>query len=420
MTTSSTAEYDIAIVGAGPAGAVAALYAQRQGLNAIVLDRATFPRDKICGDALSGKSMSILDELDIMEDVAALPGAEIRHIILASPTAVGARVDMRDRSHFDPLTERHVPMGGFVIRREILDEYLVREAQRRGAQVREDFHVRNLIHDDDGTVVGLTGTQGKNGDPEQIRARVVLGCDGFNSIVARKTGLYEHDPKHWLVALRCYYEGVEGLTDELELHFVDEVRPGYFWIFPLEDGGANIGIGMLQSVMKRRKIDLREGLQQCLGRSPFAERFANAKPLEKPIGWNLPIGSKKRPAHGAGFLLLGDAAGLIDPFSGEGIGNAFYSARIAVQVCAEAIEQNDTSARFLRRYEKQLWDTLGDELQTSQHLQWIGRVRPVLNFVIGKAARNEKVADHICGMLANSVPKKEMTNPLFYLKLLFS
>ena len=80
----------------------------------------------------------------------------------------------------------------------------------------------------------------------------MLGCDGFNSIVARRTGLYEHDPKHWLVALRCYYEGVEGLTDELELHFVDEVRPGYFWIFPLEDGTANIGIGMLQSVMKRK------------------------------------------------------------------------------------------------------------------------------------------------------------------------
>jgi geranylgeranyl reductase family protein len=412
--------YDLAIVGAGPAGASAALYAERHGLRAVVVDRATFPRDKICGDALSGKSMSILDELGLMDDVANLPGAQIRHIILASPEAVGARVDMRDRSHFDPLTGRNVPMGGWVIRREVFDEYLVREAQRRGAEVREGFHVRDLLRDDDGTVCGLTGTQGKDGPVEEIRARVVLGCDGFNSIVARRTGLYEHDPKHWLVALRCYYEGVGGLTDELELHFVDEVRPGYFWIFPLEDGRANIGIGMLQSVMKRKQIDLRAELDHVIARAPFAERFRGARPLEKPVGWNLPIGSKRRPVHGAGFLLLGDAAGLIDPFSGEGIGNAFYSARVAVQCCAEAIAENDTSARSLRRYEKGLWDVLGDELKVSHQLQWIGRVRPVLNFVIGKAARNETVAEHICGMLANAVPKKVMTSPAYYLKLLFS
>ncbi len=419
MSTTSC-DYDLAIVGAGPAGATAAIYAKRHGLRAIVVDRATFPRDKICGDALSGKSMSILDELGLMEDVARLQGAEIRHIILASPADVGARVDMRDRTHFDPLTGRHVPMGGFVIRREIFDDYLVQEARRRGAEIREGFIVKELLRDASGCVIGIEGKQGKGGSNEQIRARVVLGCDGFNSIVARKANLYRHDPRHSLFALRCYYEGVEGLTDELELHFADEVRPGYFWIFPLEDGKANIGIGMLHSSMKRKGIDLRVALEQVLSRAPFAERFRQARPLEKPIGWNLPIGSKRRPSHGAGFILLGDAAGLIDPFSGEGIGNAFYSARIGVAACAEAIGEGDTSARSLRRYDDRLWDVLGDELKVSHQMQWIGRVRPLLNFVINKAARNESVADHVCGMLANAVPKKDMTSPLYYLKLLLS
>jgi geranylgeranyl reductase family protein len=418
MTTSPN--YDLAIVGGGPAGATAAMYAERHGLRAIVLDRATFPRDKICGDALSGKSMSILDELGLMEDVANLEGAEIRHIILASPAHVGARVDMRDRSHFDPLTGRHVPMGGFVIRREIFDDYLVQEARRRGAEIREGFFVRDLLRDDSGCVIGVEGKQNNSGPMEHIRARVVLGCDGFNSVVARKTGLYKHNAKHSLVALRCYYEGVEGLTDELELHFADEVRPGYFWIFPLEDGKANIGIGMVHATMKRKGIDLRVALDQVLARAPFAERFRNARPLEKPVGWNLPVGSKRRPAHGAGFMLLGDAAGLIDPFSGEGIGNAFYSARIAVAACAEAIAEGDTSARSLRRYEDRLWECLGDELKVSHQMQWIGRARPVLNFVINKAANNDAVADHVCGMLANAVPKKDMTSPMYYLKLLFS
>jgi len=420
LMSSPHPEYDLAIVGGGPAGATAAMYATRQGLRAVVLDRATFPRDKICGDALSGKSMSVLDELGLMEDVARLEGAEIRHIILASPKAVGARVDMRNRTHFDPLTGRHVPMGGFVIRREVFDDYLLQEARHRGAEVREGFTVKELLRNDSGRVVGIEGRQGKDGAVEQIRAHVVLGCDGFNSVVARKAGLYKHDPRHSLVALRCYYEGVEGLTDELELHFADEVRPGYFWIFPLEDGKANIGIGMIHATMRRKGIDLRVALQQVLSRPPFADRFCHARPLEKPVGWNLPVGSKRRPAHGDGFLLLGDAAGLIDPFSGEGIGNAFYSARIAVGACAEAIAEGDTSAASLRRYEDRLWDVLGDELKVSHQMQWVGRMRPVLNFVIDKAAHNEAVANHVCGMLANAVPKKDMTSPLYYLKLLFS
>ncbi len=418
MSTTSH-EYDLAIVGAGPAGTTAAMYAIRHGLRAIVVDRATFPRDKTCGDALGGKSMSVLDELGLVEDVERLQGAEINHVILSSPAHIDLRVDMRDKEHYDPLTGRHVPMRGFVIRRETFDDYLVQEARNRGAEVVEGFTVKDMLRDETGAVVGITGTRSKGGPTEDIRARVVLGCDGFNSIVARKTGLYEHDPPHSIVALRCYYEGVEGLSD-LELHFVDEVRPGYFWIFPMEDGRANIGIGMVHSTMKRKGVDLRLALEQVIGRAPFAKRFRHARPLEKPVGWNLPVGSKQRPAHGAGFLLLGDAAGLIDPFSGEGIGNAFYSARIAVAACAEAIREGDTSAGSLRRYEDRLWEALGDELKVSRHMQWIGRIRPVLNFVINKAAHNRAIADHVCGMLANAVPKKDMTSPLYYLRLLFS
>jgi len=117
MSTTSH-EYDLAIVGAGPAGTTAAMYAIRHGLRAIVVDRATFPRDKICGDALGGKSMSVLDELGLVEDVERLQGAEINHVILSSPAHIDLRVDMRDKEHYDPLTGRHVPMRGFVIRRD--------------------------------------------------------------------------------------------------------------------------------------------------------------------------------------------------------------------------------------------------------------------------------------------------------------
>ena len=119
-------------------------------------------------------------------------------------------------------------------------------------------------------------------------------------------------------------------------------------------------------------------------------------------------------------MLLGDAAGLIDPFTGEGIGNAFYSAKFAVDTAREAIDANDVSASFLRRYDRTLWNEIGDELKTSHRLQRIGRSRKLLNFVINKAARSEDVRDTIMGMIVDEVPKRRLANPFYYLKLLFS
>ena len=139
-----------------------------------------------------------------------------------------------------------------------------------------------------------------------------------------------------MVALRQYFEGVVGLSDQIELHFIDEVRPGYFWIFPLEGDRANVGIGMDHRDIKARGIDLKEALAAAVASTTFGARFRDARPLEAPVGWNLPVGSRRRPAHGNGFLLLGDAAGLIDPFTGEGIGNALYSARFAVEDCGSS------------------------------------------------------------------------------------
>ena len=119
-------------------------------------------------------------------------------------------------------------------------------------------------------------------------------------------------------------------------------------------------------------------------------------------------------------MLLGDAAGLIDPFTGEGIGNAMYSAKYAVQRALEAQKANDFSEQFLSRFEDDLWKAIGNELRVSTKLQKIGRSRFLLNLVINKAARSADVSNIIAGMLANEVPRKRLANPLFYLKLLFS
>jgi geranylgeranyl reductase family protein len=403
--------YDIIIVGGGPSGAIATLYAKRAGLSVCLVDKQTFPRDKICGDALSGKAVTILRELDLFKAIGDLPGAEIHTVTFGSPDNTLVDIDLTRSSRQDFLT-------GFVIRREILDNFLFTKAREVAETTIEGFTVRDVLKNGD-TVCGVTG-KSESGEAIELKGKVVLGADGFNSIVARKLDLYDHDPDHWVVALRCYYKGVKGLTDQIELHYVDEVIPGYFWIFPLEDDYANVGIGMLHKYIKDGNVDLKVALTNAMNSKAFKARFAEAEPMEEPIGWNLPVGSKHRKNHGNGFMLLGDAAGLIDPFTGEGIGNAFFSAKFAIATAKEAIASDDVSESKLSEYDKKLWDEIGDELKVSHRLQKIGRSRTLLNFVIHKAERSQKVRDTIMGMMANEVPKKQLTNPLFYLKLLFS
>jgi len=403
--------FDLIIVGAGPAGSAAALYAHRAGLRALLLEKEQFPRDKICGDAISGKSMTILNELNLLDELQHQPCALVDSITFGSPDHRQVNIPFHRQENSNLPT-------GLVVRRQVFDHFLFSKAAQVTDEVYENCQVTDLIVEND-QVCGVRTKTNDNRDL-QFRGRLILGADGFKSIVARKTNLYRHDPEHWVVALRQYYQDVEGLDHQIELHYVDEVQPGYLWLFPLDDGKANVGIGMHHNSMRKRKIDLKKAMANALRQPPFAERFGKAKALEEPKGWNLPVGSIKRKSYGNGFMLLGDAAGLIDPFTGEGIGNALYSARAAVRTAEQALQVNDFSESFLARYEQGLWAEIGDELAVSTKLQKIGRNRFLLNFVINKAARSKQVKELISGMMANQIPKTRLANPLFYLKLLFS
>lgn len=399
--------YDLIIVGAGPAGSTAALYAKRCGLRTLLLDKSRFPRDKVCGDAVSGKAVTVLRELDLLEKAQRLPGVAVRTITFGSPDGTVVDVDLRRSRRQDFLT-------GFVVRRRVFDSFLFDEARAVVDTWVEGFTVRDLVWEN-GQVCGV---RGEGASKLEYRGRIVLGADGFGSIVARRAGLYRHDPRHWIVALRRYYRGVKGLSDQIELHYLDRVIPGYFWIFPLEDGNANVGIGMLHAYVKKRRLDLRAILRDTVQSERFRHRFAGASPTESPAGWNLPVGSLHRKIYGNGFMLLGDAAGLIDPFTGEGIGNALCSARYAVECAGEACGAGDFGERFLARYDRRLWDAIGGELKVSARLQKIGSFRPLLNLVIRRARDSQELRDLICGMIAEEIPKSRLTNPLFYLKLL--
>ena len=398
--------YDAIIVGGGPAGSAAALYAKHYGLKTIVLDKSNFPRDKICGDALSGKCIRIMRELDLLKEIENLDGADINRITFGSPSYKQFDLDLKKSNK-----------KGYVIPRLIFDNYLFQKV-KTVSDTKENFTVRNILYEH-GKINGIVG-KNKNGKDEKIKAPVVIGADGTNSIVARKLGLYEMDIEHTSIAIRCYYSGVKGLSDQIELHYIKEVNPGYFWVFPIGEGKANIGIGLSKNYAKRDNRTLQQILNQVTNSGPFKSRFENAIQLEKPKGWNLPCGSIHRRNHGDGFMLIGDSAGIIDPFTGEGIGNAMVSGKYAMKVLSESKRKNNFTKKSFSEYDKLLWDEIGKELNTSTRLQSIAKSSFLLNFVINRAARNEEVQNIIAGMLAHEIPKEELSNPLFYFKILFS
>ena len=202
--------YDVIIVGAGPAGASAAIFAKKAGLKTLLLEKSFFPRDKICGDALSGKSVRLMRDLGILSDVENLNGAKINTITFGSPSNRQFDVSLINRK------DKNKSKKGFVIPKKIFDNYLFEKANEI-SETRQGSKVVDLVKEQN-KVKGVIVKNDK-GISETLLAPIILGCDGPYSVIARKLGLYNMDMKNTSVAIRCYYSGVEDLRDQIELHF---------------------------------------------------------------------------------------------------------------------------------------------------------------------------------------------------------
>ncbi len=415
----SDTDYDVIVVGAGPGGSTAAGLLSKRGYDVGLFDKETFPRDKPCGDAISGKSVRILEELDIVEWVQERPHALANGVVFSSPKGDVIQIPFPKKKAAEWRVEEGASPytnPGYVCRREVYDNIVFEAACKYGADPHEDTPIDDVLWED-GRVVGV-----KTRDGEEHTAECVIGAGGALCPVARAVGAYDRDPDHWVAAIRVYWEDVADLTDDIEIHFLDTVIPGYFWIFPLEDGKANVGVGMLESKIKEegKERDLKELLEKCYEHPLFKERFEGATKVEdSQRGWILPLGSKRRPIHGNGWLLVGDSASLIDPFTGEGIGNAMMSASLATDRLDKVLNNGGATRANLAPYEQAVRDEMWDELKTSHRLQKMGQHKWLLNFVIGRAAKKPHVAETISDMLADRDKKEELANWWFYLKLLF-
>lgn len=337
-------DYDLIVVGGGPAGSIMALSAVKQGLKVLLVDQAKFPRDKICGDALTISCLEILQEFNLMDKLLQEPHGCANNMIFYSenerlvPTIISNSQDISTS------------------KRWIFDNVLFQSVKSH-TDTKEGFKVENLLMKD-GAVFGIQGTS-EDGKKQQYTAKVVAGADGCSSVVARKLGLHQSLRQNGAVGTRAYYRHLDFSGKELELYYLPECRPGYFWIFPVDKVTVNVGVILFEKYLKKTGIFPLEAHRQLLQSPLLKDRFAQAEPLGNIQCWYLPLTNTARIIHGNGFLLAGDAAGLIDPLIGHGIDRAMMSGKIAGEILGVVCKGNDYSEQALQAYADAVWQHFG-------------------------------------------------------------
>jgi menaquinone-9 beta-reductase len=403
-------KFDVAIIGGGPAGSACAISLANKGLKVALIDKATFPRDKICGDALN---IDVINQLKLMGENVLKAFENIPQ----KTASYGIKIFSTKASFAMPLYHNKVKSCGYVIKRFDFDDFLFQQAK----SCNNIFCFENTcVEKIEQTEEGISFMANNN----LFTTKMLVGADGAHSIVAKTFGLHEVDKNNYSAGLRQYYKNVTGFNDDkmIELHFFKEIAPGYFWMFPMPDGNANIGIGMLSSKISKNKINLKESMNRLITTHPsLVERFTDAESLEAVKGFGLPLGGKKRKLSGNRFLLVGDAASLIDPFSGEGIGNAVRSGRTAADHIIYCFKENNFSAVFNKAYDKSIYQKMEKEFKLSKLLLRIAQWPRFCNFIIKKASEVRYIGNQLIEALASiSKRGKLLRQPSFYLRLFFS
>lgn len=360
--SSGSPVFDVIIVGGGPAGATAAYFLARAGKRVALLEKATFPRDKRCGDAWCAPALELLDEMGVLQELEAEGAVQwVRSGGLVSPSGFSfVSPDEGERASAPRVA---------AIRRWVCDERIARAAERQGAELFEEAAVRETTLSDRWTVTCKDG--------RVFVGRSLIAADGAKSKIARALGVVTTGANS--AASRQYIRGgTHNFTSDGVLLYPKYVIPGYVAFFRHSNGDIDVGCYVLPGG-RTPPTQLKSLLQAEVSRDPFVKEVLGdrAEPLEPPGISPLRLGGEKR-SHGEALLVVGDAAGQTDPLTGEGIHTAMVAAKIAARVLSEALDEGDLSEKRLAAYHRGWMRAFGYEFPVSAAAGRIIRRFPTL------------------------------------------
>jgi geranylgeranyl reductase family protein len=401
---------EVIIVGGGPAGSTAAFFLARAGCDVLLLDRATFPRDKPCSEYLSPQAGRLLQEMGALDALERGPSARLTGMRVHAPDGTTFAGSFAAATGFTPFRNY-----GIAVRRPILDALLLSRAEQAGARIREGTDVRDLLRDDAGRVAGVVVRT--NGDPVTLRAPLVIGADGLRSVVARRAQLGAHGRWPRRLALVCHFRGIQHDADVGDMHVFDG---GYAGFAPVGDGLTNVAVVIPTKFGRAAGNDrefimdrLLESTPRIAARMATAERATPARAIG-PFNWHA------RTAWAPGLVLVGDAADFFDPFTGEGIYAAMRGAELLTPYAFEAVRSKTTAAAdvALAAYDRCRRTEFSGKWMVERAIGTAIASPPLINRAALALERRPDLADTLVGVTGDFVPASQVLRPKYIFSLL--
>jgi geranylgeranyl reductase family protein len=328
---------DVLVIGAGPGGSAAAYHLARRGVDVLVAEKATFPREKVCGDGLTPRGVVALERMGVDPFDPGFERVDGLRIYTRRTTLELAWPKLHD-----------FPDYGLVRTRHDLDELLARRAEKAGALLWEGAEVLRPVLTD-GWVTGATVR--KDDEEIEVRARYVLAADGAASRIGAGAGIRRDGTRPLGIAARRYYriDRSPGPWLEVWMDLWDghDLMPGYGWLFPVADGTINLGAGLLNTFKNFKDLSAQRVFEAFAAMLPASWNVSEETAEGRALSGPLPMGFNRRPAAVPGMLLVGDAAGIVNPFNGEGIAYAMESAELAAELVSEALVKDRPAVAHL-------------------------------------------------------------------------
>ena len=395
-----TPHYDVIIVGAGPSGSSCAYWLAEAGWSVLLIEKKHFPREKTCGDGLTPRSVYQLQAMGLEDELIA-HGHRYQGL---RGFGFGASLEMPWPEHAT------FPNYGYTITRFNLDGLVAGRAQSNGAVVLNQAEVIGLLEPGDPSEQRLRGAAGvivrdtETGSLKEIKGRYVVAADGQNSRLGRDLGTSRNRQWPMGMALRGYYTSERHDEPWIDSHLdirdtTGAVVPGYGWIFPLGDGRVNVGVGLLSTGGAWKGVNTTKLQEFFVAQVGEAWGLNDETSCGAPTGGRLPMGLSIGPHVGANTLVIGDAAGTINPFNGEGIAYGYETGRLASGALGEALLSGDAAALSL--YEERLDAAYHDYYRVARAFVRLISQPQILTVCVGAGMRIEPLMNELLAIMAN-------------------